>query len=221
MKIALFNWRDRANPRSGGAEVFTEEILRRWVRWGHSITLVSSGVRGRNDDELVDGLRHVRRGGPFGVYRAARHWWERTGRFEGYDLVIDEVNTRPFGCHRWVGNIPVVALMHQLAREVWFFELPLPAAAVGRYLLEPTWLRSMRHVPVITVSESSRQSLVEAGLQRVSVVPEGINDVTSTTPMIKDATPTVVFVGRMTSNKRPDHAVRAVEIARRYIPDLR
>lgn len=221
MKIALFNWRDRANPSRGGAEVFTEEILTRWARWGHSVTMFSAAVDGRPDDEVIEGVRHLRRGGPLTVYRAARRWWEQTGRFDRYDLVIDEVNTRPFGCHRWAGDTPVVALIHQLAREIWFYELPLPAAALGRYVLEPRWLRSLRHVPVITVSASSRRSLIEAGLQRLAVVPEGIEGAEGASPYEKESTPTVVFVGRMASNKRPDHAVRAVEIARDFIPELR
>lgn len=220
MKIALFNWRDLAHPASGGAEVFTEEVLRRWADWGHEVTLFSSAVAGQPDEEAVGGIRHVRRGGRLGVYRAAREWWADTGRHEGFDLVIDEVNTRPFGCHEWARGVPVVALMHQLAREVWFFETPLPLAVLGRYVLEPRWIRSLRHVPVLTVSASSRQSLIDAGLQRVTVVPQGI-DVTRSEPTRKEDHPTVVFVGRLAANKRPEHAVRAVEIARQFIPDLR
>ncbi|NNE75107.1 MAG: glycosyltransferase family 4 protein, partial [Acidimicrobiales bacterium] len=221
MKIALFNWRDLAHPASGGAEVFTEQVLQRWAQWGHDVTLFSSAVDGRPAEEHADGVRYVRGGSRFGVYREARRWWREVGADAGFDLVIDEVNTRPFGCHRWVTGVPVVALMHQLAREVWFFEMPLPAALLGRYVLEPRWLRSMRHVPVMTISDSSRASLVDNGLQRVSVVPVGIApDADQIPTQVAPSNPTVVFVGRMAANKRPHHAVRAVEIARQFIPNL-
>jgi len=70
-------------------------------------------------------------------------------------------------------HVPIVAVIHQVAREIWRYETPWPISVLGRYLLEPTWLRAYRDVPVVTVSESSRESLAEYGLRRVTVVPEG------------------------------------------------
>ena len=127
---------------------------------------------GKPAEEFVDGVRVIRRGGRIGVYREAKRYWRREGAGQ-YDLVLDCVNTRPFLCPRFVRNVPVVALIHQVAREVWHYETPWPIAVVGRYLLEPRWLRAYRDVPVVTVSESSRESLAEYGLRRVTVVPEG------------------------------------------------
>lgn len=223
MKIVVFNWRDRAHPAAGGAEVYTEEVLTRWAAAGHTVTLFSSAVADRPAVEHRHGIEHVRRGGRFSVYRAARQWWADEGRRRGYDLVVDEVNTRPFGCHQWAADHAVVALFHQLAREVWFHEMPLPVAAAGRFVLEPRWLRSMRDVPCLTVSESSRRSLVAAGLTRVCVTPQGITTPGDKVPAAaeKESVPTVVFVGRLAANKRPDHAADAVEMARGLVPDLR
>jgi hypothetical protein len=39
LKILIFNWRCWLNPEAGGAEVFTREVARRWVRAGHEVTL--------------------------------------------------------------------------------------------------------------------------------------------------------------------------------------
>jgi glycosyltransferase involved in cell wall biosynthesis len=220
MRILVCNWRDTAHPAHGGAEVYTHEVLRRWAAGGHRVTLFSAAVAGRPKRELIDGVEHLRDGSRLGVYRAARRWWEDAGRRRGYDLVIDEVNTRPFGCDRWPGAAPVVALVHQVAREVWFSEYPLPLAAAGRFVLEPRWLRSLRYVPTLTVSESSRRSLVDAGIQRVALVPEGVDE--GPAPLRpKETRPTAVFVGRLAANKRPDHAAVAVGLARTAIPDLR
>ena len=220
MKIVLFNFRCRAHPASGGAEVFTEEILTRWAAFGHDVTLFSSAVEGLPEVSSSKGVRHVRRGSKWSVYREARRWWAEVGSAEDVDLVIDEVNTRPFECHKWVGSTPHIALMHQLAKEVWFFEMPLPVALLGRYVLEPHWLRSLRHTPVMTVSRSSRRSLIDAGLQRLVVVPEGIEAGPSEDVSVKADRPTAVFVGRMAANKRPADAVKAVELARAFVPDL-
>ena len=57
----------------------------------------------------------------------------------------------PFLCPRFVRDVPVVAVIHQVAREVWRYETPWPVAVLGRYLLEPAWLRAYRDVPVVTV----------------------------------------------------------------------
>jgi O-antigen/teichoic acid export membrane protein len=172
MRILAFNWRDLAHPRAGGAEVYLQSVAREWVRCGHEVTIFCAAVDGKPARELADGVEIVRRGGRLGVYREARRYWRREGDGQ-YDLVVDCVNTRPFLCPRYVGNVPIVAVVHQVAREIWRYETPWPISVLGRYLLEPAWLRAYRDVPVVTVSESSRESLAKYGLRRVTVVPEG------------------------------------------------
>ena len=217
LRILAYNWRDLAHPRAGGAEVYLQSVAREWVRQGHQVTVFSAAVDGRPAEEFADGVRVIRRGGRIGVYRQARRYWRREGAGQ-YDLVLDCVNTRPFLCPRFVRNVPVAALIHQVAREVWHYETPWPIAVVGRYLLEPRWLRAYRDVPVVTVSESSRQSLAEYGLRRVTVVPEGWVPAFPA-PVAKEPVPTVVFVGRLSANKRPEHAIAAFALVRRQLPD--
>src|SRR5213075_2289779 len=106
-------------------------------------------------------------------YRAAREFW--TGQPPGsYDVVVDEINTRPFLTPRWVRETPIVALIHQLAREIWFYETRFPISALGRFVLEPRWLGTYRDVPALTVSQSSAESLSRYhGWRDVTVIPEG------------------------------------------------
>jgi glycosyltransferase involved in cell wall biosynthesis len=211
VRILIFNWKDRAHPLAGGAEVFTEGVTRALVARGHEVTLFASSVEGRPAEEVSDGVALVRRGGRLGVYREARRFWRRQppGRF---DVVVDEINTRPFLTPRWIHDTPVVALIHQLAREIWWYETPFPVSIAGRYVLEPWWLRSYRRIPALTVSESSAQSLRRYhGWTDVTVVPEGwtphdLPDVP------KEGAPTVVFLGRLVGMKRPEHAIEAFEI---------
>ena len=172
LRILAYNWRDLAHPRAGGAEVYLQSVAREWVRSGHEVTIFCASVDDKPAREVADGVEIIRRGGRLGVYREARRYWRHEGDGR-YDLVVDCVNTRPFLCPRFVGNVPIVAIVHQVAREIWRYETPWPISVLGRYLLEPTWLRAYRDVPVVTVSESSRESLAEYGLRRVTVVPEG------------------------------------------------
>jgi glycosyltransferase involved in cell wall biosynthesis len=222
MRILIYNWRDLSHPQAGGAEVYTDHVAREWTGQGHDVTLFCSAVEGRPERELAPtGYQVIRRGGKHGVYRAARRFWEEEGQ-EKFDLVVDEVNTRPFGCPRWVTGTPVVALIHQVAREVWFHEAPLPVALVGRFWLEKHWLAAYRDVPTVTVSESSRQSLEHYGLRKVTVVAEGFRPRQEVAPLPdKEDTPTFAFVGRLAWNKRPHDAIKAFGIARKRLPDAR
>ncbi len=89
---------------------------------------------------------------------------------------------------------------------------------LGRYVLEPWWLRAYRDVPALTVSESSARSLVDHHAWRdVTVVPEGWSP-HAVPAVAKEDAPTVVFLGRLVEMKRPDDALRAFEILARSHP---
>lgn len=217
MRVLILNWRDRSHPRAGGAEVYTSEIAQEWVRLGHQVTWFSAAVHGRPEYQEEGGITHVRRGSQFTVYREAKKWW-RSRDPQGFDLVIDEVNTRPFLTPRWLSGPPVVALIHQVCREIWFEEFPWPLAAVGRWWLEPRWLRSYTDVPVLTLSASSKTSLESYGLRRVGVVPVGVHRM-DRPAVSKESLPTLITVGRLAKNKRPADALRAHNLLRRRLPD--
>ena len=80
----------------GGAEVFTYENAKRWVKAGHEVTLFTSKFKGCKKDEIVDGVRIVRDGGKYSVYWKAKTYYKKRFSKEGYDVVIDEINTRSF-----------------------------------------------------------------------------------------------------------------------------
>jgi glycosyltransferase involved in cell wall biosynthesis len=181
------------------------------------VTLFASAVAGRSARETVAGVEIVRRGSRIGVYRAARRFWAEQVS-NSYDVVIDEINTRPFLTPRWIRGTPVVALIHQLAREIWSYELPFPLSTLGRYVLEPWWLRAYRHVPALTVSASSAESLSRYhGWRDVTVIPEGSTP-HPVPPVAKEFAPTVVFLGRLVAMKRPGDAIEAFSILRHEAP---
>ena len=217
MRILIFNWRDLKHPMAGGAEVYTDRVASEWVKMGHSVTLFCSDVEGEPSCELTpQGYDIIRRGSRHGVYREARKYWRREGQ-GSFDLVIDEVNTRPFFCDKFVGSTPAITLIHQVAREVWFYEFPLVVALIGRFLLEPVWLWRLRDATVLTVSQSSKSSIARYGVRNISVVPEGY-DQPEFTDLGKESEPTLVFVGRLASSKRPHHVVRAFRILKKSVP---
>ena len=220
LKILIYNWRCWLNPEAGGAEVFTREVAKRWVRAGHEVSLFAGEFEGCKREEFVDGVRVVRGGGRFGVYRLAKKFYKKRFSKERFDVVVDEINTRPFFAPGFVCNGErVVALIYQLAREYWFYETSFPVSYLGRYFFERRWLRRYVGVPTVTISESTKADLAGLGFKRVFVVPVGLNFEPLSGIPEKETQPVVVFVGRLKRAKRPDHAVKAFRIVKEKIPD--
>jgi glycosyltransferase involved in cell wall biosynthesis len=221
LRVLWFNWRCWLNPEMGGAEVFTHEVAKGWVEAGNEVTLFTSEFPNCKREEVLDGIRVIRSGGRYSVYRRARKYYGERFSREGYDVVVDEINTRPFFTPKFVSNREkVVGLIHQLAREYWFYETPFPVSYVGYYLLEDRWLRNYVDVPTVTVSESTKQDLLGLGFKRVFVVSEGLNFRPLDKMPTKEEHPVVAYVGRLRRAKRPDHAVRAFRIVREKVPDV-
>jgi glycosyltransferase involved in cell wall biosynthesis len=215
MRLLVLNWRDLRHPRAGGSEAYTQNLAYHWAQAGHDVTYFCAASNGLPGRERCDGYEIVRAGNRFTVYREARAFYARTGRF---DAVLEAVNTRPFLTPGWLTDVPVVTLIHQVAREVWHYEVPAPAALLGRYVLEPRWLGAYRDWPVLTVSESSRASLAEYGLRNVAVVHEGVAAPLERPIPAKATAPTWLFVGRLSANKRPEHAIEAHRQLRQMLP---
>ncbi len=223
MRILIFNWRDWGHARRGGAEYYVHEVASQWAKLGHEVTLFCAAVDDLPEYDHNAGVKIIRRGSRLGVYKEARKFYERSGKGQ-FDLVVDVVNTRPFMCPDFVKDTPVAALIFQVAREVWFHEVRFPTALAGRFIFEPYWLRRYRNARVLTISESSRASLAAYGLNDVTVIPVGF----STSDLLsadsdeapkKETAPTIVFCGRLSSNKRPDHAIKAFELLRQRVPE--
>jgi glycosyltransferase involved in cell wall biosynthesis len=213
MRILMLNWKDTTHPLAGGAEFYTKQVCERLAMRGHEVEWFTAAVSGQSADEVVNGVRIIRAGSRLGVYREAKRFIRfNHGRF---DVIVDQVNTIPFNARSVARETPVVALFHQLAREVWFAETPLPVALLGRYVLEPLWLRRYRSTPVVTVSDSSAASLTQAGVGPVVNLGQGgeLEELTAAAAgVVKTAHPSFVFCGRLGRSKRPKKAIEAFRL---------
>jgi glycosyltransferase involved in cell wall biosynthesis len=113
----------------------------------------------------------------------------------------------------------VIAFFHQTAEECWHFNSPLPVAMLGRYILEPQWIRSYRGRRVMVVSQSTADALARFGVHDTVILPEGFEPV-PVPDVQKESAPTVVWMARLVPYKRPQDVVEAARIARTRIPDL-
>ena len=218
VRILWYNWKDIKHPDAGGAEVFTHEVAKRLVLRGYSVTLFTSSFEGAHSEDVIDGVRILREGSRNTVHGFGREFYER--RANDFDLVIDEINTKPFMTPSFVKK-PKIAFIHQLAREYWLSEVPFPANLVGYYYLEKHWLREYVNVPTITVSASTRKDLESLGFSRIFVVPEGLSYQPLDEEPLKDGAPTVMYLGRLTKAKRVEHLLEAFATVRKSHPDVR
>ena len=118
-----------------------------------------------------------------------------------YDLIIDEINTRPFFIPKFVGEKQVIALIHQLAREFWFYETKFPLNYIGYYYLEKKWLSNYKNTVTLTVSNSTKIDLEELGFKRIFIVPNGLNVTPLSNMKEKEANPDCSFYGEIKKGK--------------------
>jgi len=215
MRILLLNWRDLKHPSSGGAEVWAHRIAEGLVNRGHEVTFFAAHVAEAPEEEIVNGVRIVRRGSRLTVYREAKKFYKDNST--AFDVILEEINTRPFFAYTW-GSTPVVHMIHQVAKDVWKYEAPFPVSLVGRYIFEPRWLKRLAGKHVLTLSPSSAESLIEYGIKNAIVALPGSDD-SQVVYSEKASTPTVVFLGRLVASKRPDHVVEAFRYLRTQIPN--
>lgn len=219
MYLLWFNWRDIKNPEAGGAEVLTHEIARRLVKRGNKVTIFSASFPGCHSKEVIDGITHVRSGGKYSVYKKAREYYKRN--HSSFDIIIDEINTRPFLTPMFIKGKPIIALIHQLAREFWFYETPFPINYIGYHFLEKRWLSHYKDIHTVTISDSTKKDLEELGFTKIHLIPEGLNIEPLSEPSPKEVQPTIIFTGRLKKAKLPHHAVKAFSIIKKAIPEAK
>jgi len=178
---------------------------------GDSVEWFSAMFPGALNEEIVDGVR---------IVRAGRQWtvhWSAYRRYRGkltrqFDIVVDEVNTIPFFTPLWA-DVPKVMFIHQLAREVWWYESAFPLSVLG-FLAESIYLWPYRATPVLTVSASTERDLRQLGFQGpITVIPEGL-EMGAELPPSKSIQPSFLFVGRLAPSKRIEHILQAFALFR-------
>ena len=219
MRVLWFNWRDIKHPESGGAEVFTHEVMLRLVKKGYDMTLFASQIPNGIQNENIDGVNIIREGGKYTVYKKAREYYNKSK--DKYDFIIDEINAKPFLSPKFVKKKPILALFHQMIQEEWFYETYFPINYICYYYLERKWLSYYRDIPTATISNSSKEDLKAMGFSKILMVPQGLSVSPLSEVQRKESNPTIVFIGRLKRHKLPHHALQAFSIIKKEIPDTK
>lgn len=218
MRILILNWRDIKNPASGGAEIFTHEIAKRWVKEGHSVTQFSSYFQGAKKEEFIDGVRIIRRGHAdarflfWSVHFFAFLYYMKYFR-NHFDVAIDEIHGLPFFTPLYIGERKV-ALICEVASDLWLKMYGPIFGRIGR-LIEIIYMRIFyKNIVFATISKSSAEELIGNGVKRsnIRVLPMGINVPFIRKPRRKERTPTLLYIGRLSKVKGIEDALRTINI---------
>jgi glycosyltransferase involved in cell wall biosynthesis len=220
MKILWFNWRDKNHPDAGGAELYTHEVASRLTQKGHDITLFTANIPNGIKEDEINGVKIVRDGGKFTIYIKAKRYY--TSNQDNFDLIVDEINGRPFMTPRFVKEKPIIALFHQSIKEEWFYETFFPLNMLCYFYLEKKWMSYYKNIKTITVSNSSKEDLISSyGIKNIEIAPVGLSVKPIEKIPIKEDSPTIVFIGRMKRHKLPHHAIKAFGIIKSKIPNAK
>jgi len=223
MNIVWFSWKDLSHPAAGGAEVITDILLSQLAADGHTVTLLTS-TAGNKPREERNGYQIIREGGRLGVYFAARKHYLANLKKDA-NIVIDECNTLPFMTKFYAGKeVKNYMFFHMLCRIIWFYELPKYLGWIG-WLAEPIYLRMLSDQKAIVVSNSTSKDIQRYGFKadKISIISEAIElePVKNLEEIKKFNNPTVLGLGTMRSMKQALDQVKAFEIAKVDIPDLK
>lgn len=217
--ILSLSWRDIKSPTAGGAEVHTHEMLSRIDRKKYRVIHLSALYEGLQEQEEIDGVNYIRKGNVISCIYYARKYYRRNK--DAIDFVIDQCNTHRYFTPFWVEKRKRIFYIHQLTREIWDINLRFPFNKIGK-VMETPLLKLNKNDYAITVSESTKQDLVDVGFDenKIFIVPNGISFEPWNEEQFfeKEQEPTFIYVGRYASYKGIDAAVEAIGMLKKDYP---
>jgi len=207
MHILILNWRDPKNPKSGGAEIVTQEFAKGWVNKGNDVTWFTSRFTGSKPLESIDGIKIVRTGNYFAVFFYAFLYFMR--HKNEIDIVIDQIHGIPFFTPLYVRK-PIIAFIHEVANEIWDYMYPFPINKIGKFL-EPLYLSFYKKTQFWTDANSTCEELVGYGIPKKNCT--AINLPANNPPLTKlpekEKNPTFIFTSRVVPMKGIEEVIRA------------
>lgn len=208
--ILFLSWRDIKSPKKGGAEVFTHQVLKNIDKEKFDIVHLSPMSEGLHSDEIIDGVRYIRKGNILSVIPFAMAYYLR--RRKSIDYVVDQCNTHRFFTPFWVSSKKRIFFIHQMTKEIWFRNTRAPLSYIG-YYFEKLMTYIYKGNRTFTVSNSTKNDLIDMGLSsnRILILPEGIDFIPweKNSFLNKERDLTFTYVGRFSKYKGIDATVEA------------
>jgi len=220
-RIAILAWRDLDDPEAGGSELHASRVASLWAEAGIEVTMRTSYAAGHPQVTWRGGYRVIRKAGRYLVFPRAA-FSEMMGWHGASDGLVEIWNGMPFFSPVWARR-PTVTWLHHVHDTMWDMTLPPRLAKLGRRIEFVVAPRLYRRTPIVTLSSSSKQELVQKlhlTPEQITVVPPGV-DVSFKPGGERSTTPLVVAVGRLVPVKRLHLLIDALAAIRPRHPALR
>lgn len=217
-RVHVLTWRDLEHPDAGGSEIHVTNIASVWARAGLDVVLRTSAVPDHPAEVRRLGYDVVRRGGSRSVFlRGPLGEMAATGRRDALVEVWHGVN---FLAPLWARG-PRIGIAHHVHRDQFGAVLPPVAARLAGFLERRVYPRLYRSTPLVTLSESGRDDLVELGHrpELIHVAAPGV-DARFSPGGERSPVPFVLGVGRLMPQKRFDLLVDLLVELRGHHPTL-
>lgn len=219
-KLVILNWRDPWHPEGGGSELYVHQVALRLQAAGNEVTWVTAGYPGAAREEVVEGIRYVRRGRHMTVYLWVV-WLFLSRQLGRPDAVLEVQNGMPF-LATWLTRARVAVLVHHVHREQWCIVGPV-LAKVGWFMESKVAVRANRGNRYLAVSDITRRELIDLGVRAadIEIAYNGMPPVPSYTPQARADEPTLIVLSRLVPHKRIEHAIEALPHLIERFPDIR
>jgi len=208
VKILVLTDRDWCHPQGGGTGTNLYNQIRLWSQWGHSVTVVAGDYPGAEKIEQIDQNITVYRMGTRVTVFPKAAWAVLRGLGKECDVALEVINGIAFFTPLWLRK-PHVALVHHIHRDHYVSELGTKGKLAAE-LLEQLPLKTLyRHVPFITISETTKKELHTTGVanEQIDVAYLGV-DHQNSVKKEEAQSPTLLYLGRLKQYKRIEHILQ-------------
>jgi len=127
-RVVVLSQRSIRHPLAGGADRYVHEIFRRLTD-RHSITILSAGGIRSKPIEEIDGIEY--RHFPEAFHRITLPARYLTKFARKADVIVDHADVAiPWLSPLYI-NKPRITIVHQLVKEIYYYELSRPWADLG------------------------------------------------------------------------------------------
>jgi len=185
------------------------------------VTVISQGASSSRPTEEIDGLTYVNVQGDAMRLRLPLRYVRRFAR--DADILIDNADVGIPWFSPLFAKKPVVTIIHQLVREIFYEELPPILATVG-YLSEPAVYRLYSRSMIVAMSKSTAEDLRQLGIPQKNIriigpgCPYPCNE---RIPLDMRSQTLIGCVSRLMRYKGVQFAIGAINKVRERIPDIR
>ena len=217
LNILWLNHRDPKHPKAGGAERTLYEVAKRLVEKGNKVTIYCPRWKGSLDEEIMDGIKIIRRGNNFTTHAFLPIFLIKNS----FDAIINDLaHGVPWISPVFLKRKNFVFFRHLHARSL-SGQVNLILAKIIT-ILEKLYPLIYRNIKIVTESSSSEDDLIRLGIDKKNIVriPPGV-DLNLFSPGKKSESVQLIYFGGFRKYKRPEYILKVYEQLNTKINDLK